>query len=166
MTRKPYKDLKSYLKERYGQAVHRIPLDAGFTCPNRVGGAVGCIYCDPTGSGFAVDSRLSLLDQLRRGMDGLRKKGLGKFMAYFQANSNTFAPVERLRELYRQVLVEDVVILDISTRPDLVGEEVLALLDEFSGDVDVILELGLQSVNPNTLRKINRGHSHSSWMRP
>ena len=164
MTRKPYKDLKSYLKERYGQAVHRIPLDAGFTCPNRVGGAVGCIYCDPTGSGFAVDSRLSLLDQLRRGMDGLRKKGLGKFMAYFQANSNTFAPVERLRELYRQVLVEDVVILDISTRPDLVGEEVLALLDEFSGDVDVILELGLQSVNPNTLRKINRGHSLSQFV--
>jgi hypothetical protein len=161
---KPYRDLKNYLKERYGEVVHRVPLDAGFSCPNRTDGHSGCIYCDPTGSGFTVDSSLDLKEQLESRMGTLRRKGVRKFMAYFQANSNTFAPVERLEAIYRQVIVEDVVVLDISTRPDLVAEEVLDLLDEFKKEIDVILELGLQSINPNTLSILNRGHTLAQFI--
>ncbi len=164
MSLKPYNDLKTHLKSRYGEPVHRVPLDAGFSCPHKVNGKGGCIYCDSSGSGFTVDSTLSLREQLESRMEFLRKKGIRKFMAYFQANSNTFAPVKKLRQLYREVIVDDVVILDISTRPDLVSDEVLDLLEEFTSDVDVILELGLQSINPNTIKTINRGHTLSHFI--
>ncbi|PIJ62088.1 radical SAM protein [Mesotoga sp. H07.pep.5.3] len=164
MSLKPYNDLKTHLKSRYGEPVQRVPLDAGFSCPHKVNGKGGCIYCDSSGSGFTVDSTLSLREQLESRMEFLRKKGIRKFMAYFQANSNTFAPVKKLRQLYREVIVDDVVILDISTRPDLVSDEVLDLLEEFTSDVDVILELGLQSINPNTIKTINRGHTLSHFI--
>jgi hypothetical protein len=164
LNHKPYKDLKTHLRLKYGEYVHRVPLDAGFSCPHKVNGIGGCIYCDPSGSGFSVDSSLSLREQLFQRISLLRKKGIGKFMAYFQANSNTYAPIERLRTVYREAIIEDVVILDISTRPDLVSEEVLDLLEEFSEEVDVILELGLQSINPNTLKAINRGHTLAQFV--
>lgn len=141
-----------------------MPIDASFTCPNRRDGSGGCIFCDSTGSGFSAKPDLEIEEQLSAKMSELRKKGINKFMAYFQANSNTFAPVETLRELYRRALVKDVVALDISTRPDLIPEEVLELLEEFSKEVDVILELGLQSVNPNTLKVINRKHTLSHFV--
>ncbi len=164
MNRKPYNDLKTHLRLKYGEPVHRVPIDAGFSCPHKINGTGGCIYCDPSGSGFSIDSNLSLREQLEQRISLLRKKGIHKFMAYFQANSNTFAPTERLRKIYREAIIDDVVVLDISTRPDLVSDDVLDLLEEFAKEVDVILELGLQSINPNTLKAINRGHTLSHFI--
>ncbi|AKI96849.1 TIGR01212 family radical SAM protein [Kosmotoga pacifica] len=163
---KPYRDLKTYLIEKYGEPVYRVPIDAGFTCPNRDGtvGVGGCIYCDPTGSGFTVNRKLSVQEQMAERMIRLRSKGVKKFMAYFQANSNTYAPVNRLRNLYSSALLDDVIILDVSTRPDLVPDEVLELLASFKSRVDVFLELGLQTANYHTLMKINRGHTLAEFI--
>jgi len=163
---KPYRDLKTYLKERYGEPVYRLPIDAGFTCPNRDGtlSTGGCIYCDATGSGFSVNKKLSIQEQMKERMEKLRNRGIGKFMAYFQANSNTYAPIPKLRELYSSALLEDVIILDISTRPDLVPNEVLELLADYRKSVDVFLELGLQTVNYHTLRKLNRQHTLAEFV--
>lgn len=161
-----FRDLKSHLKEKYGEAVHRIPINAGFGCPHRDAqtGLGGCIYCDSTGSGFSVDRSLSIGQQIEKRSKELRERGIGKFIAYFQAGSNTYESLEKLEEIYRSALVDGVVALDVSTRPDLVQDEVLALLDTFSKETDVILELGLQSVNNSTLRRINRGHSLSDFI--
>jgi len=163
---KPYRDLKTYLKERYGEPVYRLPIDAGFTCPNRDGtlSTGGCIYCDATGSGFSVNKKLSIQEQMKERMEKLRNRGIGKFMAYFQANSNTYAPIPKLRELYSSALLEDVIILDISTRPDLVPNEVLELLADYRKSVDIFLELGLQTVNYHTLRKLNRQHTLAEFV--
>ncbi|OAA31800.1 radical SAM protein [Kosmotoga arenicorallina S304] len=163
---KRYKDLKSYLKKRYGEPVYRLPIDAGFTCPNRDGTLAtgGCIYCDATGSGFSVNRNLSIQEQMKERMEKLKSRGIKKFMAYFQANSNTYAPLEILKELYSSALHDDVVILDISTRPDLVPDEVLELIAGFKKRVDVFLELGLQTANYRTLRKINRGHTLAEFV--
>ena len=161
-----YRDLKSHLKEKYGETVHRIPMNAGFGCPHRdaQSGLGGCIYCDSTGSGFSVDKSLSITQQIEKRIRELEDRGIRKFIAYFQAGSNTYGSLEKLEEIYRSVLIDGVVALDVSTRPDLVPDEVLALLDSFSSEVDVILELGLQSVNNSTLRRINRKHSLADFI--
>ena len=166
MNHKPYKDLKTYLVDRYGEVVYRVPIDAGFDCPNRDGtvGVGGCIYCDPTGSGFTVDKSKSIVGQLESRIKVLKTRNISKYMAYFQANSNTYATVDELRELYESAIIDGVKILDISTRPDLVPEEVLCLLDSFSEKVDIFLEFGLQTANPVTLRRINRGHGLSHFI--
>lgn len=163
---KHYRDLKSYLKDRYGEPVHRIPIDANFSCPHKdsLTGRGGCVYCDPTGSGFSVDRTLTVKEQVEKRSIELVRRGISKFIAYFQAHSNTFAPVERLRRIYRDALIEGVVALDVSTRPDLVPENTLKLLDSFADEVDVILELGLQSVNHRTLKAINRGHTLAEFV--
>jgi radical SAM protein (TIGR01212 family) len=142
----------------------------GLGCPNRDGakGTDGCIFCDPTGSGFAAVPPSVPVD---RQIDFMRRKYHEKyssplyFMAYFQSFSNTYAPIEDLRKYYDMVLpYEDIVILDISTRPDLVPSEVLCLIESYRRTLDVYLELGLQSSNPETLRILNRGHSLEDWI--
>ncbi len=163
-----YRKLSKYFKERYGTRVQRIPIFAGFTCPNRDGtkGKGGCIFCDATGSGFAAFRNLPIREQVLKWKEIYKRKYKNvKFFAYFQAFTNTYAPVDVLREKYSDALVDEEIIgLDISTRPDVLPEEVLDLLDEFRKKVEVHLELGLQTVNYKTLKILNRGHTLAEFI--
>jgi radical SAM protein (TIGR01212 family) len=159
----PYRDLNSYLKERFGARVQKVTLDAGLTCPNRDGrvGVGGCLYCNARGSGTGAFSRgLSLAEQLEEGMDRLgRRYGASHFIAYFQSFSNTYAPIETLRSLYREALANPLVVgLSIGTRPDCLSPEILDVLADIARDRLLWLELGLQSAHDDTLKLINRGH--------
>lgn len=157
-----YYRLITYNKNKYGAKVQRIPINAGFTCPNKTGekGTGGCIYCDSTGSGFASCApTLSISRQMQTLIDKYGKRA-NMYMAYFQSNTNTYAPVETLKELYDQSLINDSIkILDISTRPDCASNEVLDLIASYKKKVDVFLEYGIESFNPNTLKVMNRGHN-------
>ncbi|KAF2959985.1 MULTISPECIES: TIGR01212 family radical SAM protein [unclassified Thermotoga] len=162
-----YRKLSDYLKERYGERVQRIVIHGGFSCPNRDGtkSRGGCIYCDATGSGFTTLMRLPIREQVMEIKKKYEKRGIKKFIAYFQSFSNTYAPVEVLRERYEEALVDDSIIqLSVSTRPDLVSERVLDLFEEFKKRVDVSVELGLQTANYRTLKKINRGHTLAEFV--
>lgn len=165
-----YNRLNSNMRQRYGVRVQRIPISAGFGCPNRDSelGTGGCIFCDASGSGFAaVHHSVSVKDQI----DEMKKNAIRKygddtrFMAYFQSYTNTFASLEKLEELYSQAVnYEGVMILDVSTRPDCVEEGVLDLLESYRDRVDVMVEFGLQSANLKTLKAINRGHSLAEFI--
>ncbi|HBU00537.1 MAG: Uncharacterized protein XD57_0442 [Thermotoga petrophila] len=162
-----YRKLSDYLKERYGERVQRIVIHGGFSCPNRDGtkSRGGCIYCDATGSGFTTLMRLPIREQVMEIKKKYEKRGIKKFIAYFQSFSNTYAPVEVLRERYEEALVDDSIVqLSVSTRPDLVSERVLDLFEEFKKRVDVSVELGLQTANYRTLKKINRGHTLAEFV--
>ncbi len=166
---KRYYDLKSYWLNRFGCRVHKLPLDAGFTCPNRDGkaGTGGCIYCDPRGSALRQAGELpSVGEQLRRGKEYYRRRGkTEKFIAYFQTFTNTYAAVDRLRALYDEALAEeDVIGLSIGTRPDCVPDETLALIRSYAERYHVWLEFGLQSIHDRTLRAINRGHDAATFV--
>jgi uncharacterized protein len=160
----------SYLRRRFGCRVSKVNVDGGFTCPNRDGtrGKGGCIFCD--NSSFSPEgarNTVPLEEQVSSGMAYHRKRfGSEKFIVYFQKYSNTYAPVERLRNLYQRALDhEDVVGLSIGTRPDCLGDEALDLLQEIAGSRYVCLELGLQSMSGAILRRINRGHTPSDFQR-
>ena len=166
----PYRDLNSYLKERFGARVQKVTLDAGLTCPNRDGrvGVGGCLYCNDRGSGTGAWGRgLGLRQQLEEGLDRLaRRYGASRFIAYFQSFSNTYAPVEVLRELYHEALSNPQVVgLSIGTRPDCLSPEILDLLADLARDRLLWLELGLQSAHDDTLRLINRGHDAACFAR-
>jgi len=169
MIARRYRDLNSHLRQRFGCRVQRIALDAGLTCPNRDGtkGIGGCIYCNPLGSGTGLSGTLSITQQLQRGKERLaRRYKAKKFIAYFQSFSNTYAPVEKLKGLYREALaVEDIVVLAIGTRPDCVPPEVLDLLEELNKETCLWVEYGLQSVHEATLKRINRGHTVEDFLR-
>lgn len=158
-----YHDLNTYFRSLFGERVHKITVDAGFTCPNRDGSIStgGCIYCNARGSGTGAFAKgLSVTEQLERARPVIaRRFKAKKFMAYFQAFSNTYAPVDRLRAVYDEALgVEGVVGLSIGTRPDCVDEEKLALLREYATSRLIWVEYGLQSAHDKTLAAINRGH--------
>lgn len=159
----PYRDLNSYLRQRFGERVQKITLDAGLTCPNRDGrvGRGGCLYCNARGSGTGAWSRgLTISQQLAEGRVRLgRRYGARKFIAYFQSFSNTYAPLEQLQALYQEALdCPGVVGLSIGTRPDCLSDAVLDLLADLQQDYLVWLELGLQSAHDATLQRLNRGH--------
>ncbi len=159
----PYRDLNSYLRQRFGGRVQKVTLDAGFTCPNRDGrvGTGGCLYCNARGSGTGAWVRgQSLAAQMTEGMSRLgRRYGAAKFIAYFQSFSNTYAPLERLRELYDAALAfPQVVGLSVGTRPDCLTDEIFDLLAGYARERLVWLELGLQSAHDVTLARLNRGH--------
>jgi uncharacterized protein len=165
---KRYYDLKSYWINRFGCRVHKLPIDAGFTCPNRDGSvaAGGCVYCDGRGSALRQAGPLpSVGDQLRRGKAFYRKRGKAeKFIAYFQTFTNTYAPLENLRALYDEALaVQDVIGLSIGTRPDCVPDETLALIRSYAERSHIWLEFGLQSIHDRTLGEINRGHDAATF---
>ncbi|MEJ2700122.1 MAG: hypothetical protein P8Z70_10755 [Desulfuromonadales bacterium] len=135
MKRKRYNLFSEHLKELFGHRIHKISVDAGFSCPNRGGSRnlPGCLFCDPGGSGaVGIDRGFPVAEQIERGKEVMvRKYKAGQFLAYFQPFSNTFAPVSRLRRLYDEALsVPDVVGLAVGTRPDCLPEEVLDLLAE------------------------------------
>ena len=163
-----YTTLNSYLKDRFGCKVYKIALDGGFTCPNRDGtvGTDGCIFCSKGGSGdFAESREKSISEQIADGKKRVSKKIKdGKYIAYFQAFTNTYAPVERLRELYTEAISQpEIAALSIGTRPDCLGENVLALLDEMNKRVPVFVELGLQTIHEDTARYIRRGYDLSVY---
>lgn len=163
-----YTTLNSYLKDRFGCKVYKIALDGGFTCPNRDGtvGTDGCIFCSKGGSGdFAESREKSISEQIADGKKRVSKKIKdGKYIAYFQAFTNTYAPVDRLRELYTEAMSQpDIAALSIGTRPDCLGEDVLALLDEMNKRVPVFVELGLQTIHEDTARYIRRGYDLSVY---
>jgi len=170
MTQTRYNDFAGYLRNRFGCRVQKITIDAGFSCPNRDGTLSfgGCIYCDGKGSGSGAARRAeSIQKQIQQG-----KRGLGarykarKFIAYFQAFTNTYAPCNVLRKRYDEALADcDIVGLAIGTRPDCVDEETLDLIEEYTATHMVWIEYGLQSMHNRTLRKINRGHTFEDFVR-
>lgn len=154
-----YNNLSLFLKRKYGEKVYKLPVDGGFTCPNRKNG--GCIFCSEEGAGEFTSRGKTITAQLEEQKRRLEKKKAKKFIAYFQSFTNTYAPVDRLREKYREALsVEDVIGLSVATRADCLGEDVLDLLEEIGRDHLLWVELGVQSVKEETIRRINRGYSH------
>ena len=163
-----YHDFNTSLKNQFGCRVQKITVDAGFSCPNRDGtlSTGGCIYCNPRGSGTGAYARgLSITDQLLAGKLALsRKYKAKKFIAYFQAFTNTYAPFDPLKKKYDEALaVNDVVGLSIGTRPDCVAEKVLDLLEAYAKKNLIWIEYGLQSIHDATLSLINRGHDFKSF---
>ncbi|MBS7007822.1 TIGR01212 family radical SAM protein [Anaerostipes sp.] len=165
---KRYYSLDRYLKQTFGEKIYKISLDGGFTCPNRDGtlGTRGCIFCSEGGSGdFASDSSLSVTEQIE---DGIRlvegKSNARKFIAYFQAFTNTYAPVEKLNRIYREALSHEKIIgLSIGTRPDCLPPGVLDLLTELNKIKPVFVELGLQTIHEDTAQRIRRGYPLSCF---
>lgn len=164
---KRYYDLKSYWRNLFGCNVHKLQIDAGFTCPNRDGHVAtgGCIYCDGRGSKLRQKGELPSVSQQIQNGKKFYKPHASKFVAYFQTFTNTYAPVEKLQILYDEALAqEDVVGLSIGTRPDCVGPDVIDLLKGYVQKYHVWLELGLQSMHDKTLKFINRGHDFRQFL--
>lgn len=158
-----YLSFNKYLKDKFGQKVYKISLDGGFTCPNRDGkiDTRGCIFCSKGGSGdFAQNRNLSITEQIENGKKIVEKKiKSGKYIAYFQAFTNTYAPVEILRAKYSEAIKHpDIVALSIATRPDCLGDDVIELLDEMNKIKPVFVELGLQTIHSDSAKYIRRGY--------
>ncbi len=161
-----YVSYSSHLRQTFGCRVHKVSIDAGFTCPNRDGSVTtgGCIYCN--NSSFSPTSRrLSVTDQLTKGKTFLKRRyGAEKFIAYFQAYTNTYADIAYLKALYDEALAcDDIVGLSIGTRPDCVPDAVLDLLADYASRTYLWLELGLESGHDQTLALLNRGHSVAAF---
>ncbi|NFF80863.1 TIGR01212 family radical SAM protein [Clostridium botulinum] len=160
---KRYHSLNYFLREKFGEKVFKISLDGGFSCPNRDGKVSkgGCVFCSARGSGDYAGSRnFSITNQfnnVKTMMDNKWKSG--KYIAYFQAYTNTYAPVDELRQKYEEAInQEGVVALSIATRPDCLEDDVLDLIEELSKKLYVWVELGLQTINDDVAKKINRGY--------
>ena len=162
-----YNNYNSYLKEKFGCRVHKVSVGVGFTCPNRDGNVAigGCIYCnnDSFVPSYAR-SNLSLQDQIRTGMEYLKKRFKAeKFIIYFQAYTNTYDKIEKLEKLYREALDnENVVGLAIGTRSACVDEEKIKLFEDLAKDWFVSIEYGIESIYDKTLEYMNRGHNYKS----
>lgn len=160
---KRYHSLDWELKNTFGEKVYRIALNGGMTCPNRDGraGYGGCIFCSAKGSGdFAGNARMSISRQLEQGKSSLLgKRSVHSYIAYFQAFTNTYAPVDYLEEIFTEALRDsEVKVLSIATRPDCLDEDVLELLSRLNQIKPVWVELGLQTIHPDTVRLIRRGY--------
>ena len=161
---KPYNDYNSYLRRIHGAKVYKIGLDAGFSCPNRDGtkGRGGCTYCTDNGSRSSyTDPVKSVAEQLSLRMEYLKKTfAAEKFIAYFQAFTNTHAPVKKLKSIYDDVLPFDGIVgISIGTRPDCVDDEKMRLISSYRDRYEMWIEYGLQSVNEDTLVRIERRHT-------
>lgn len=159
-----YRALNEHYRERFGCKVYKLSIDAGFTCPNRDGtlGNRGCIFCSGYGSGeFAEGGCADIRQQLEQAKARVRQKNGkdGKYIAYFQSFTNTYGPVDRLRQLYTAAMApEEIVGLAIGTRPDCLDADVVALLEELNQVKPISVELGLQTIHPETARYIRRGY--------
>lgn len=162
---KRYHSLDYELKKRFGQKVYKLSLNGGMTCPNRDGklDTRGCIFCSSGGSGdFAADRTHSITEQINEAKSLItsKQKGNGKYIAYFQAFTNTYADVRYLRRIfYEAILNEEIVALSIATRPDCLGTEILNLLKELNQIKPVWIELGLQTMHESTAQFIRRAYS-------
>ena len=165
---KRYHTLDYFYKEKFKEKVFKVSLDAGFTCPNIDGtvGYGGCIYCSKKGSGdFAGNKNEPIETQFETIKSVmLHKWPKAKYIGYFQAHTNTYAPVDKLKEIYEKILnKENVVGLNIATRPDAITDECLEYLKELNKKTYLTIELGLQTTNPNTAKLINRCHTLSCF---
>lgn len=165
---KPYYSLDAYLKKEFGEKVYKLSLDGGMTCPNRDGtcGTRGCIFCSAGGSGdFAGDRRLSITEQLQAQKAMIRnKRPVRKYIAYFQAYTNTYAPVEYLERIFTEAIADpEVVVLSIATRPDCLEPDVLERLERLNRQKPVWVELGLQTIHESTASYIRRGYPFSCF---
>ena len=163
-----YKTLNDHYREKFGCKVYKLSLDGGFTCPNRDGtlGTGGCIFCSGSGSGdFAEGGCDPVALQLERAKTRVSAKIKdGKYIAYFQSFTGTYAPVARLRQLYLEAIApDDIVGLAVGTRPDCLGDEVIGLLAEINRIKPVSVELGLQTVHPESVRYIRRGYENEVY---
>ena len=165
---KPYHSLDYMLRERFGEKVYKVTLNGGMSCPNRDGKLDhrGCIFCSAGGSGdFAADAALSITGQINAQISLLSaKRPIRKYIAYFQAYTNTYAPVTHLRHIFEEAIAHpDVAALSIGTRPDCLPEDVLALLFELNQIKPVWIELGLQTIHEETAAYIRRGYPLSCF---
>ncbi|MGY4689159.1 TIGR01212 family radical SAM protein [Salibacterium sp. K-3] len=165
---KRYHTWNYHLREHFGEKIFKIPLDGGFTCPNRDGQAAsgGCTFCSARGSGdFAGDRKDDLVTQFHEIKDRMHQKWKnGKYIGYFQAFSNTYAPVEELREMFEVILEQDGVVgLAIATRPDCLPDDVVEYLAELNERTYLWVELGLQTVHESTAELINRAHDFECY---
>ncbi len=163
-TNKRYYTLDYFYKQKFHSKVFKVSLNAGFTCPNIDGtvGTGGCIYCSNLGSGeFAGNQNLSLIEQFEEIKQKMEQKwSNGKYIGYFQAHTNTYAPLPILKEKYESILALDNVIgLSIATRPDAITEECMDYLEELSKKAYLTVELGLQTIHEQTSKFINRCHT-------
>ena len=163
---KPYHSLDYELKRQFGQKIYKVSLDGGMSCPNRDGtvGTGGCTFCSQGGSGEFAVGRTGYPDvweQIEQAKTRVHRKisGEGKYIAYFQSYTNTYAPVDYLRTLFERAITHpDIVALSVGTRPDCLGDEVVALLKELNGQKPVWVEVGLQTIHEKTAERIHRGY--------
>ena len=163
---KPYHSLDYELKRQFGQKIYKVSLDGGMSCPNRDGtvGTGGCTFCSQGGSGEFAVGRTGYPDvweQIEQAKTRVHRKisGEGKYIAYFQSYTNTYAPVDDLRTLFERAITHpDIVALSVGTRPDCLGDEVVALLKELNRQKPVWVELGLQTIHEKTAERIHRGY--------
>lgn len=165
-----YYSFNRYLRERFGCKVYKISINGGFTCPNRDGtlGTGGCIFCSAGGSGdFAESPELSITQQIENGKKRVRNKiKNGKYIAYFQAFTNTYAPAEILRKKFTEAIDHpDIVMLSVATRPDCLPDEVIDLLKDLNEIKPVSVELGLQTIHEKSAEYIRRGYDLSCYDR-
>ncbi len=157
-----YKTANDYYKEKYGCKVYKLSLDGGFTCPNRDGsvGTGGCIFCSALGGGEFAEGGSNITEQLERAKSRVEAKiKNGKYIAYFQSFTNTYAPIDRLKKLFYEAIKPDFIVgLNIGTRPDCLNDETIELLKDLNKIKPVTVELGLQTSNDNVAEYINRGY--------
>lgn len=167
MNNRLYYPYGEYLKEKYGEKVYKLPIKLDLTCPNRDGkaGYGGCIFCNEKGGSFEnLSSELSIVEQLQKNRDYIRDRYKAKyFIAYFQNFSNTYMPMDIFKKVMNEAAKEDVVAIQISTRPDCIHREHLEFLKKLKEkyNIDIVFEIGVQSVNNRTLQILNRGHGIS-----
>ena len=159
-----YNNLSGYFREKYGKRMGKICIDGGFSCPNRDGkcGIGGCIYCGDNGAGEHIDASLSIREQVLAGLSDAEADDI--FVAYFQSFTNTYAPVEILKERYDAALFDNrIKVLAIGTRPDCIDEEIASLITSYKSKLDVWVELGLQTSSDKTADIINRGYHREAF---
>jgi radical SAM protein (TIGR01212 family) len=165
-----YNEYSNYLKEKYKEKVYKLPVNIPCTCPNRDGtlGYGGCTFCAEVGTGFEMlDNSLSVKEQLKTNMEYISKKYKAKkFIAYFQNYTNTYLEFDKFKNYIREAVMEDIVEISVSTRPDCVPDEYLEFLYEIKKEsgINISIELGLQTVNYHTLIDINRGHTLAEFI--
>lgn len=165
-----YNEYSNYLKDKYGEKVYKLPVNIPVTCPNRDGtiGIGGCTFCAEVGTGFEMlDNTLSVKEQLIINMNYISKKYKAKkFIAYFQNYTNTYLKLEQFKKYINDAIVDNIVEICISTRPDCIEDEYLVFLDDIrmKYNVNISIELGLQTVNYHTLLNINRGHTLAAFI--
>lgn len=167
INKKRYRDYDSYMKEKFNKKIIKLPLDGGFTCPNRDGtiSKEGCIFCSEAGSGEWTFGKKSIREQISCQKARLSKEGRPEaYLGYFQNFTNTYGDLSRLRKLYYEALTDDDITgLAIATRADCLSDQVLDLLEEINNKYFLIVELGMQSVNDRTLALINRGYDQETF---